>query len=52
MGWFDYQHLDSGEIDAVIAGMTSQMKTREQGADFTTPYYDSEGNDHDRKKRQ
>ena len=34
--------LDSGEIDAVIAGMTANEE-REQGADFTTPYYDSEG---------
>lgn len=34
--------LNSGEIDAVIAGMTAN-KTREKGADFTTPYYDSEG---------
>ncbi|OUN61002.1 transporter substrate-binding domain-containing protein [Faecalitalea cylindroides] len=34
--------LDSGEIDAVIAGMTANDE-REQGADFTTPYYDSEG---------
>ena len=34
--------LDSGEIDAVIAGMTAN-ETRESGADFTTPYYDSKG---------
>ena len=34
--------LESGEIDAVIAGMTANDE-REQGADFTTPYYDSEG---------
>ena len=34
--------LDSGEIDAVIAGMTAN-EAREEGADFTTPYYDSKG---------
>ena len=34
--------LEGGEIDAIIAGMTSDEE-REQGADFTTPYYDSEG---------
>ncbi len=34
--------LEAGEIDAVIAGMTAN-ETREEGADFTTPYYDSEG---------
>lgn len=33
--------LDSGTIDAVIAGMTAN-KDREQGYDFTTPYYESE----------
>lgn len=34
--------LDSGDLDAVIAGMTANEK-REQSADFTTPYYDSQG---------
>lgn len=34
--------LDAGEIDAVIAGMTANEE-REEGADFTEPYYDSEG---------
>lgn len=34
--------LDSGEIDAIIAGMTANEE-REQGIDFTTPYYESEG---------
>lgn len=34
--------LEAGEIDAIIAGMTAN-KTREEGIDFTTPYYDSEG---------
>lgn len=33
--------LDSGEIDAIIAGMTANKK-REKGIDFTTPYYSSE----------
>ncbi|MBP3853800.1 MAG: transporter substrate-binding domain-containing protein, partial [Erysipelotrichaceae bacterium] len=33
--------LDSGEIDAIIAGMT-QNKEREEGIDFTTPYYESD----------
>ena len=33
--------LNSGEIDAVIAGMTANPE-REKGMDFTTPYYDSE----------
>ncbi len=33
--------LDSGEITAIIAGMTAN-ESREQGIDFTTPYYDSE----------
>lgn len=33
--------LDSGEIDAIIAGMTKDEK-RENGIDFTTPYYESE----------
>lgn len=32
--------LEGDEIDAIIAGMTKD-KTREEGADFTTPYYDS-----------
>ncbi|HJK02586.1 MAG TPA: transporter substrate-binding domain-containing protein [Methanocorpusculum sp.] len=34
--------LEAGEIDAIIAGMTANEE-REEGADFTTPYYDSEG---------
>lgn len=34
--------LEAGEIDAIIAGMTAS-EDREKGADFTTPYYDSEG---------
>lgn len=33
--------LDSGEIDAIIAGMTAN-EDREKGIDFTTPYYESE----------
>lgn len=33
--------LESGEIDAIIAGMTAN-KEREQGIDFTSPYYSSE----------
>ena len=33
--------LESGEIDAIIAGMTAN-EDRETGADFTTPYYESE----------
>ena len=33
--------LDSGEIDAIIAGMT-QNEEREEGIDFTTPYYESD----------
>lgn len=33
--------LESGEIDAVIAGMTAN-DDREEGMDFTTPYYSSE----------
>ncbi len=33
--------LESGEIDAIIAGMTADDE-REKGADFTTPYYESE----------
>lgn len=33
--------LDSGTIDAIIAGMTKDEK-REHGIDFTTPYYESE----------
>lgn len=33
--------LESGEIDAIIAGMTKSEK-RENGIDFTTPYYESE----------
>lgn len=34
--------LEAGEIDAIIAGMTANDE-REEGIDFTTPYYDSEG---------
>lgn len=34
--------LQEGEIDAIIAGMTANDE-REEGIDFTTPYYDSEG---------
>ena len=34
--------LDSGEIDAIIAGMTAN-ESREAGIDFTTPYYVSAG---------
>ena len=30
--------LESGEIDAIIAGMTANEE-REEGIDFTTPYY-------------
>ncbi len=33
--------LESGEIDAIIAGMTANEE-REDGIDFTTPYYESE----------
>lgn len=33
--------LNAGEIDAVIAGMTKN-KERENGMDFTTPYYKSD----------
>ncbi len=33
--------LNAGEIDAIIAGMTDTPERR-QGADFTTPYYESE----------
>ena len=33
--------LESGEIDAIIAGMTASPE-REKGMDFTTPYYSSE----------
>lgn len=33
--------LESGEIDAVIAGMTAD-EDRENGIDFTSPYYESE----------
>ena len=33
--------LESGEITAIIAGMTAN-EDREQGIDFTTPYYESE----------
>ena len=34
--------VESGEIDAIIAGMTASEK-REKGVDFTTPYYESDG---------
>ena len=34
--------LESEEIDAIIAGMTA-TPDREEGVDFTTPYYDSQG---------
>lgn len=34
--------LEADEIDAIIAGMTKDEK-REEGADFTDPYYDSHG---------
>ena len=34
--------LQSGDVDAVIAGMTAN-ETREESADFTTPYYHSQG---------
>lgn len=34
--------LDAGDIDAVIAGMTKDDE-REEAADFTSPYYDSQG---------
>ena len=34
--------LESGEIDAIIAGMTANEE-REEGIDFTTPYYESDG---------
>ena len=34
--------LESGDIDAIIAGMTAN-EDREAGIDFTTPYYDSHG---------
>ena len=34
--------LENDEIDAIIAGMTKN-EDREEGADFTTPYYDSKG---------
>lgn len=33
--------LDSGEIDAIVAGMTASDE-REEGIDFTTPYYASD----------
>lgn len=33
--------LESGDIDAIIAGMTANEE-REEGMDFTTPYYESE----------
>lgn len=33
--------LESGDIDAIIAGMTAS-EDREEGIDFTTPYYESE----------
>lgn len=34
--------LEAGDIDAIIAGMTA-TESREEGIDFTTPYYGSEG---------
>lgn len=34
--------LQNGEIDAIIAGMTANAE-REEGIDFTDPYYDSHG---------
>ncbi len=34
--------LEAGEIDAIIAGMTANEE-REEGIDFTSPYYDSKG---------
>ncbi len=34
--------LEAGDIDAIIAGMTANEE-REEGIDFTTPYYDSKG---------
>ena len=34
--------VNSGEIDAIIAGMTAN-EDREKGLDFTTPYYESDG---------
>ena len=34
--------LESGEIDAIIAGMTANEE-RAEGIDFTTPYYESDG---------
>ena len=40
MGWFT-PAVESGEIDAIVAGMTANKK-REKGIDFTTPYYESE----------
>lgn len=33
--------LESGDIDAIVAGMTANEE-REEGIDFTTPYYESE----------
>lgn len=33
--------LESGDIDAIVAGMTASDE-REEGIDFTTPYYESE----------
>lgn len=33
--------LESGQIDAIVAGMTASDE-REEGIDFTTPYYGSE----------
>lgn len=33
--------LESGEIDAIVAGMTANEE-REEGIDFTTPYYESQ----------
>lgn len=33
--------VESGEIDAIVAGMTASAE-REEGLDFTTPYYESD----------
>lgn len=33
--------VESGEIDAIVAGMTANEE-REEGLDFTTPYYESD----------
>lgn len=42
IGWDGLiESLGSGDIDAIIAGMTAN-EDRELGADFTAPYYESE----------